>query len=314
MVTMTRRIITRDRLILGHQVLPLPPPVELGLVVPQVPGWRMVQDFTQYEHVEVSRVRCLPGPGALVPADGYVYVDFVLAGSKRILDRPLDAGAGLVRWPSPTKVPVDWNTPMDILSVRVSLDAMAEFGVQPRSGWHPLVAEPALLGMAQRYVLDAHSNRGHLSRLARYFASRLVVETTASVLLTEQGMTGLETDPKTNRDGLYQKATHLITLHRADPALTPQGLAEDLGISVRTLQRIFAEHGTTVADEISRRRVDHAVAILKDPAYAVLTVARVATLAGFTNPAALRRAFAQAGLPSPSEMQAVVKPPRHLAD
>ena len=95
------------------------------------------------------------------------------------------------------------------------------------------------------------------------------------------------------------RARSIMMIRRHDPALSASEIAEELHLSERQLQRIFAVEGTSPARELRTLRVELARTLLADPAMGPLSLHEIATHAGFTNTAAMRRAFAAAGLPRP---------------
>ncbi|WP_054680223.1 helix-turn-helix transcriptional regulator [Microbacterium sp. No. 7] len=95
------------------------------------------------------------------------------------------------------------------------------------------------------------------------------------------------------RSGSYVTSAALayIAQYHADVALSPQRVADALGISLRTLQAALAESGTTPASEIAAHRLGHAAHCLCDPAYDEQSVAQIARLSGFATVDTFRRAF-----------------------
>ncbi len=95
----------------------------------------------------------------------------------------------------------------------------------------------------------------------------------------------------------------MINEHSSDPNLTSQMLAERLGISRRSLQRLFEDQPHTVAELITARRVQQAVALLKDPDALDLTVDQISGLVGFRKGISMRRAVLNATGRLPSELR-----------
>ncbi|WP_433893729.1 helix-turn-helix domain-containing protein [Streptomyces sp. CA-111067] len=58
---------------------------------------------------------------------------------------------------------------------------------------------------------------------------------------------------------LVRAAMQLADEHLAEPGLSPQTLARELNISVRTLHRVFAAQGESVMAQVRRRRLDSAL-------------------------------------------------------
>ncbi|MEU6146869.1 helix-turn-helix domain-containing protein [Streptomyces sp. NPDC047081] len=85
------------------------------------------------------------------------------------------------------------------------------------------------------------------------------------------------------------KAT--IETRLGEPELTPRALADEHGISVRYLHKLFQEQGATVGGWIRRRRLEVCRAELGRPTAADLTIAAVAGRWGFVSPAHFSHAF-----------------------
>lgn len=89
----------------------------------------------------------------------------------------------------------------------------------------------------------------------------------------------------------YDRTIQVIQQRSDDPQLTPQRLADEVGTPLRSLQRLFAAAGTTVADQIQLARVRNAEAILTSANGRGLRVGEVAAKAGFSSEARLRTAM-----------------------
>lgn len=96
-------------------------------------------------------------------------------------------------------------------------------------------------------------------------------------------------------------ALSYIAQYYTDPSLSPQRVADALGVSLRTLQVALAIVGTTPAHRIASHRLGHAAHCLSDPAYDGMSAAHIARLVGFLNVDTFRRAFAREFGVSPIE-------------
>nr|WP_237488940.1 helix-turn-helix domain-containing protein [Microbacterium sp. TL13] len=105
----------------------------------------------------------------------------------------------------------------------------------------------------------------------------------------------------------YSAALSIIAARVGDPDLTPAAVAAELNTSLRSLQRQFAAHDTTMDRSIRAARVAHATSLLEDPVYRSLTIERVAHACGLANGSSLARAFAAEGLPSPAAVRAAAR-------
>lgn len=137
------------------------------------------------------------------------------------------------------------------------------------------------------------------SSLTLYYTERLLQEMLAGVVVSS--LRGGET--RSIAQG-YSAALSIITARVGDPHLTPASIAAELRTSLRSLQRQFAAHDTTMDRSIRGARVAHARSLLENPVYRALTIERVALACGLANGSSLARAFAAEGLPSPSRLRA----------
>lgn len=144
------------------------------------------------------------------------------------------------------------------------------------------------------------------SGLHLYYLERLLQEMLVGVVVSS-----LSHEVSTVPSQMHAAALSMITARVGDPSLTAASVASELNISIRTLQRLFADHGTTVHRCIRRARVEHAVTLLEDPVYASLTIDRVAHACGLTTGSSLARAFAAEGLLPPSAVRAGARTTSH---
>lgn len=91
--------------------------------------------------------------------------------------------------------------------------------------------------------------------------------------------------------GLRRRALMLVDAALTDPDLRTATIAEELGTSVRTVQKLFAEMGTTPSAAILDRRLDRAAErLMADP---TSTITEIAFAHGFNDSAYFTRCFRQ---------------------
>ncbi|WP_181033531.1 helix-turn-helix domain-containing protein [Arthrobacter sp. SX1312] len=106
----------------------------------------------------------------------------------------------------------------------------------------------------------------------------------------------LESDPP-RTDGaalralLRERAVGVVDRRFADPSLRPAGIARELNVSLRHLQRSFEGSGTTLALEIRRARSEYAALLLTTLTGPDRSDPRIALRAGFSSADQLRTAF-----------------------
>ena len=94
-----------------------------------------------------------------------------------------------------------------------------------------------------------------------------------------------------HRGQLARQILRRIEADFADPELSPERLAAELGISKRYLQQLLAGSGTSFVQELTATRLDRASDMLSDPRAGGLTVGEIAFRCGFLDPGYFARAF-----------------------
>lgn len=136
-------------------------------------------------------------------------------------------------------------------------------------------------------------------RLATRLADELA-DLAVTAILEADGHTAAGVDTE---DVLRRVLRH-IEENLTDPAMTPETIAEEFYISVRTLHRLFAREGLTIAAWIKMRRLEAARRVLGGPAASRMTISEVAERHGFTNAAFFSREFAARYGVSPRDYRA----------
>ncbi|MWV28599.1 helix-turn-helix domain-containing protein [Aurantiacibacter rhizosphaerae] len=105
--------------------------------------------------------------------------------------------------------------------------------------------------------------------------------------------TGVQEPPHAtrHRGQLARRILRRIESDYADPALSPERVARDCGISKRYLQTLLAGSGTSFVQELNVMRLDRASDMLADPRAAGLAVADIAFRNGFLDPGYFTRLF-----------------------
>lgn len=124
------------------------------------------------------------------------------------------------------------------------------------------------------------------SSIERYAIAQLLTEMGGAVLLERRGLA--PTDP---REKLRQRALAFITQQSSDPNLTPAVVAREMQVSLRKLQTVFSEAGSSLFGEIRRQRARTAHSLLTDTGHSDLGIDQVAKRAGFGSTMSLRRAL-----------------------
>ncbi|WP_449282460.1 AraC-like ligand-binding domain-containing protein [Leucobacter sp.] len=102
----------------------------------------------------------------------------------------------------------------------------------------------------------------------------------------------------------FDRIRNYIEHHLDDEHLTPARIAQDNFISLRSLQYLFQDHGTSVSQFLRGERLDRCSLDLASPAFQEETVAQIASRHGFQTPASFSRLFKQTFGMTPGEWRA----------
>jgi AraC-like DNA-binding protein len=106
-----------------------------------------------------------------------------------------------------------------------------------------------------------------------------------------------------NRRSQRMHVVRYIATHYADSQLGPTMLAAHLGMSKRSLQRLFEGEKLSVSQLIQAKRVDQVLLRLRDSRYSSTSLDELAVLTGFGSALALRRAVQAATGKTPSAVR-----------
>ncbi len=129
---------------------------------------------------------------------------------------------------------------------------------------------------------------------------RMVLEMVGSMLRGRQGERLTHGSPHA---ALRDRVMIEIDRHSSDSQLDPARLARESGVSLRHLQSVFADAGTSVAGEIRRERARIARSTLQDARFDELSVEEVAKQSGFGSSVSMRRALDEIYRLNPRELR-----------
>lgn len=179
-------------------------------------------------------------------------------------------------------------TPVDVVHVIVRTAMLAEHGVLPATIRFESALRSHLVAPMQAFFM-ALLNEPEPAGTEELTASS-ILNVIAVLLLEDFRLAGV--DPTcTTVPSRMDRARRIIETSAGDAGLTPARVAEGVGVSVRTLQRLFTQEGLAVADEIRRRRVLIALEALQDPTRGPMPVGDAARLARFRSTRQFREAF-----------------------
>ena len=103
------------------------------------------------------------------------------------------------------------------------------------------------------------------------------------------------------RRAVYLHACQLIALRYAEAGLNPEQLAREIGVSSRTLMRIFAAQDETIMHRVLDERIQQAARLLTAPAAANRSITEIAMACGFNDVSHFGRSFAARMHATPTE-------------
>jgi AraC-like DNA-binding protein len=114
----------------------------------------------------------------------------------------------------------------------------------------------------------------------------LLASTLARCAAAEDALT-----PQTRRSALRAQINAFVEQHLADPAMSPRTIADAHHISLRHLQQLLAEDGTSPAAWIRHRRLERCRRDLVNPRLNARPIQAIAARWGFTDPTHFSRLF-----------------------
>jgi len=94
-----------------------------------------------------------------------------------------------------------------------------------------------------------------------------------------------------SRNGVYRRCLGFIRGNIINGDLGPDLIASAVGVSVRSLHRIFAENGASVTERIREERLAASLRHLQNPASAEISISEIAHRTGFRNQSHFSHAF-----------------------
>lgn len=158
---------------------------------------------------------------------------------------------------------------------------------------HPLSA------LWASYLAAGYATANDLSPSARALFARQCLELLSDVL--EESRPADRSPSDAAREALYATACRVIATRFAEAELTPADVAQAVGVSSRTLARVFAERGETIMRRVFDERVRQAARLLAAPEAAHRSVTEIAFACGFNDLSHFGRTFARHMHMTPSE-------------
>ncbi len=109
--------------------------------------------------------------------------------------------------------------------------------------------------------------------------------------ITLEGDGRLSLNEASSRSGLYRRCRGFIRGNIANEDLGPDMIASAVGVSIRSLHRIFAENGPSVLECIREERLAAALTHLQNPGNAEISISEIAHRTGFRSHSHFSHAF-----------------------
>jgi AraC-like DNA-binding protein len=107
----------------------------------------------------------------------------------------------------------------------------------------------------------------------------------------------------------FTTARRIVDRELDRPTLSAATLGRRLGVTERTVQKMFEDIGTTCSSYIAEKRMQKAYGLLTDPALVTVPVRILAERVGFTDPATFTRAFRRRFGETPMAVRGTAIPP-----
>ncbi|MEU9335707.1 helix-turn-helix domain-containing protein [Streptomyces sp. NPDC048290] len=154
----------------------------------------------------------------------------------------------------------------------------------------PMDGRHGVGAVLRRWLTDLQARAGEFTPADVPMLSSVTMDLLVSVLARRLDRESALA-PETRRNTLRIRINAYIDRHLADPALTPQTIADAHHISLRHLQQLFAENDTSPAASIRHRRLERCRRDLINPHLSTRPIRAVAARWGFTDPAHFSRLF-----------------------
>ncbi|MEU9124428.1 helix-turn-helix domain-containing protein [Streptomyces sp. NPDC048506] len=154
----------------------------------------------------------------------------------------------------------------------------------------PISGHRGMGGVFTRWLTDLNAHADEFTPADVPTLASVTLDLLASVMArcleTEESLA-----PEARRTALRAQINAFVEQHLADPAMTPQTIADAHHISLRHLQQMLAEDDTSPAAWIRHRRLERCRLDLANPRLSARPIQAIAARWGFTDPAHFSRLF-----------------------
>lgn len=161
----------------------------------------------------------------------------------------------------------------------------------------PINGRGGMGGVLARWLADLNTRAIEFTPADIPTLASVTLDLLSSVIARCQGVEAA-LSPEARRSALRVRINAFVEQHLADPAITPQMIADAHHISLRHLQQLLAEDDTSPAAWIRHRRLERCRRDLANPGLNARPIQAIAARWGFTDPTHFSRLFrATYGIP-----------------
>ncbi|MDR2703548.1 MAG: AraC family transcriptional regulator [Cellulomonadaceae bacterium] len=234
----------------------------------------------------------------LVVLDGEVALSHGEPGHGETMTLRRREGALVLGW---SGVSYTANAPARVVIIDIPAEHEVLGGLADAAPFEGGGSESALLSALAAFALDLL--RQDVASLTHAVRAQ-VTDSLESLISGTVATLSVPSGNDWNRRSQRMHVIRYIATHYADPQLGPTTLAAHLGMSKRSLQRLFEGEKQSVSQLIQNKRVDQVLLRLRDPRYSATSLDELAVLTGFGSALALRRAVQAATGQTPSALRA----------
>lgn len=189
------------------------------------------------------------------------------------------------RW---SRYALETTGPTRGITILIPEEKLADRGIRLRAHQFKLGAASSLSQPLRSFVTSVTGPAWTPSSVGQVVAERTIEDLVVGMFLE---VDGYAMDSVDLRAGLRGRAVNHIAAGHREPDLTPTLVAEQLGVSLRHLQRAFEQSGNSLTQKISRTRCESAAILLMAPGGVTMTMGEIAKHAGFRSTFELRAGF-----------------------
>ena len=147
------------------------------------------------------------------------------------------------------------------------------------------------VGMWRILAEMMHTSLRELEAIPEAASYQLGAQIADLLALTLEGDGRLSLNEASSRHGVYRRCLGVIRANIIDGDLGPELIASAVGLSVRSLHRIFAENGTAVTECIREERLAASLTHLQSPGSTEISISEIAHRTGFRSHSHFSHAF-----------------------